>query len=155
MTSAFSWQNSVRLCPASFCTPRPNLPVTPGISWLPTFAFQRNAKRNAKKSRKFLEFLKLQVGLYCQVFTGSRYYSNITIRILEILQVQVLQITLPDHRNRTALLLEKHANHYHLCYILPYLFCMKSFSHRDFLELRHIKSYKKDSHFSWVSTYMK
>ena len=23
-----------------FCTPRPNLPVTPGVSWLPTFAFQ-------------------------------------------------------------------------------------------------------------------
>ena len=40
MTSVFSWQNSVSLCPASFCTPRPNLPVTPGISWLPTFAFQ-------------------------------------------------------------------------------------------------------------------
>ena len=29
MTSAFSWQNSISLCPASFCTPRPNLPVTP------------------------------------------------------------------------------------------------------------------------------
>ena len=40
MTSAFFWQNCVSLCPASFCTPRPNLPVTPGISWLPTFAFQ-------------------------------------------------------------------------------------------------------------------
>ena len=40
MTSGFSWQNSVSLCPASFCTPRPNLPVTPGISSLPTFAFQ-------------------------------------------------------------------------------------------------------------------
>ena len=40
MTSMFSWQNSVSLCPASFCTPRPNLPVTPGISWLLTFAFQ-------------------------------------------------------------------------------------------------------------------
>ena len=26
--------------PASFYTPRPNLPVTPGVSWLPTFAFQ-------------------------------------------------------------------------------------------------------------------
>ena len=36
----FSWQNSVSLCPASFCTPRPNLPLTPGVSWLPTFAFQ-------------------------------------------------------------------------------------------------------------------
>ena len=25
MTSVFSWQNSICLCPASFCTPRPNL----------------------------------------------------------------------------------------------------------------------------------
>ena len=32
MTSAFSWHNSVSLGPASFCTPRPNMPVTPGIS---------------------------------------------------------------------------------------------------------------------------
>ena len=40
MTSAFSWQNSVSLCCASFCIPRPNLPVIPGIIWLPTFAFQ-------------------------------------------------------------------------------------------------------------------
>ena len=31
---------TISLCPASFCTPRPNLPVTPGISWLPTCAFQ-------------------------------------------------------------------------------------------------------------------
>ena len=31
MTSAFSWQNSISLCPASFRIPRPNLPVTPGI----------------------------------------------------------------------------------------------------------------------------
>ena len=35
-----SWQNSISLCPASFCIPRPNLPVTPGVSWLPTFEFQ-------------------------------------------------------------------------------------------------------------------
>ena len=40
MTSAFSWQNSISLCPASFHIPRPNLPVTPGVSWLPTFVFQ-------------------------------------------------------------------------------------------------------------------
>ena len=39
-TSVLSWQNSISLCPASFCTPRPNLPVTPVISWLPIFAFQ-------------------------------------------------------------------------------------------------------------------
>ena len=29
----------ISLCPASFCTPRPNLPVTPGVSRLPTFSF--------------------------------------------------------------------------------------------------------------------
>ena len=34
MTSVFSWQNSISLCPASFCTPRPNLPATPGIDFL-------------------------------------------------------------------------------------------------------------------------
>ena len=32
MTSAFSWQNSISLCPASFRTQRPNLPVTSGVS---------------------------------------------------------------------------------------------------------------------------
>ena len=40
MTSEFSWENSISLCPASFCIPRPNFPVTPYMSWLPTFAFQ-------------------------------------------------------------------------------------------------------------------
>ena len=40
MTSVFFLQNSISLCSASFCTPRPNLPVTPGVSWLPTFPFQ-------------------------------------------------------------------------------------------------------------------
>ena len=40
MPSAFSWQNSISLCPASFCTSRPTFPIAPGVSWLPTFAFQ-------------------------------------------------------------------------------------------------------------------
>ena len=41
MTSVFSWQNSISLCPASFCTPRPNLPITPGVSYFQVFfAFQ-------------------------------------------------------------------------------------------------------------------
>ena len=45
MTSVFYWQNSVSLCPASFCTPRPNLPVILGNSLLPTFAFQSPMKK--------------------------------------------------------------------------------------------------------------
>ena len=63
MTSEFSWQNSVSLCPASFRTPRPNLPVTLGISWLSTSAFQSPMlKRTSffgvsskKSSRYFIE----------------------------------------------------------------------------------------------------
>ena len=45
MTSAFSWKNSITLCPASFCTPY--LPVTPGVSWLATFAFQSPIMKRA------------------------------------------------------------------------------------------------------------
>ena len=45
MTSAFSSQNSISLCPASFRIPRPNLPVTPGVSLLPTFVFQSLIKK--------------------------------------------------------------------------------------------------------------
>ena len=40
MTSEFSWQNSVSLWAASFCIPRPNLPVSRNISWLPAIASQ-------------------------------------------------------------------------------------------------------------------
>ena len=38
--SEFSWHNSVSLCRALFCIPRPNLSGTPCTSWFPTFAFQ-------------------------------------------------------------------------------------------------------------------
>ena len=39
-SSAFSWQNSICLCPALFCIPRPNLPVTLCISCHPSFVIQ-------------------------------------------------------------------------------------------------------------------
>ena len=52
MTSVFSWQNSLSLCLASFGTPRPNLPVTPGISLFPS-AFQAP---NVKSSSFFFFF---------------------------------------------------------------------------------------------------
>ena len=64
MTSAFSWQNS-SLCPASFCTPSPNLPVTSGVSWLPTFAFQ-----SCIMKRTFFEVLVLK-GPVCLDRTGQ------------------------------------------------------------------------------------
>ena len=58
---ANSWQNSISLCPASFRIPRPNLPVTPGVSWLPTFAFQSPIM---KRTSFLVLVLKGLVGLH-------------------------------------------------------------------------------------------
>ena len=60
MTSAFSWQNSISLCPASFRIPRPNLPVTPGVSWLLTFIQAYAPTSNAEETEveRFYEDLQ-------------------------------------------------------------------------------------------------
>ena len=81
MTSAFSWQNSVSLCPASFCTPRPNLPVTPGVSWLPTFAFQSPIM---KKTSFLVLILEGLVGLHktIQLQLLQHYSSEHRLRLL-------------------------------------------------------------------------
>ena len=49
------------LCPASFSIPRANLPVTPGVSWLPTFAFQSPIMKRPSSGVLVLEGL---VGLH-------------------------------------------------------------------------------------------
>ena len=46
--------------PASFCTPRPNLSVTPGISWLHSFAFHSSMM----KRKSFLRVLEDLVDLH-------------------------------------------------------------------------------------------
>ena len=75
MTSAFSWQNSISFCPASFCIPRPNLPVTPGVSWLPTFALQSPIMKRTSFGVLVLEGL---VGLprTVQLQLLQRYWSG-------------------------------------------------------------------------------
>ena len=65
MTSAVSQQNSVSLCPASFCSPRVNLPVTPGISQLPTFAFHSPMmKRTSFFGCQFQKVLQFFIELF-------------------------------------------------------------------------------------------
>ena len=80
MTSAFSWQNSISLCPASFRTSRPNLPVTPGVSWLPTFAFQSTIGQCGQskwETRKYLfghEKTKLACSLVWLLKIKSKWF---------------------------------------------------------------------------------
>ena len=78
MTSVFFWQNSVSLCPASFCTSRPNLPVTPGISLLPTFAFQSPMMKSTSFLVLILEGLvdphrTIQLQLLQHYWLGHRF----------------------------------------------------------------------------------
>ena len=76
MTSAFSWQGSISLFPASFYTPRPNLPVTPGVSWLPTFAFQSPIMKRTSFLVLVLDLIDLHRGtprqLLQQYWLGHR-----------------------------------------------------------------------------------
>ena len=77
MTSAFSCQNSISLCPASFCTPRPNLPVTPSISWLLTFAFQspimkRVSFGGVSSRRSYRSHRPIQLQLLQHYWSGHR-----------------------------------------------------------------------------------
>ena len=82
MTSAFSWQNSISLWPASLRIPRPNLPVTPGVSWLPTFAFQSPIM---KRTSFWVLVLKGLVGLQRTIqlqllqcyWLGHRHYHSL------------------------------------------------------------------------------
>ena len=80
MTSAFSWLNSIRLYSTSFCTSRPNLPVTPCVSWLPTFAFQSPIM----KRTSFLGVLKGLVGLHrtLQLQLLQRYWLGHRLGLL-------------------------------------------------------------------------
>ena len=55
MTSAFSWQNSVTLCPASFCTPRPNLDIYNKQQGSKTL----NIKNVLTKKKKQLSFVHI------------------------------------------------------------------------------------------------
>ena len=63
------------LCPASFRIPRPNLPVTPGVSWLPTFAFQ---SRIMKRTSFWVLILGGLVGLHrtVQLQPLQHYWSG-------------------------------------------------------------------------------
>ena len=65
---------------ASFCASRPNLPITPGVSWLPTFAFQSPIM----KRTSFLGVLEGLVGLHrtVQLQLLQHYWSGHRLGLL-------------------------------------------------------------------------
>ena len=84
MTSAFSWQNSISLCPASFRIPRPNLPITPGVSWLPTFVFQSPIMKRTFLGELVLEGLvDLHRTIQLQLFSITRWGIDLDFSDIE------------------------------------------------------------------------
>jgi len=67
--------------PASFFTPRPNLPLTPGVSWLPTFAFRLQWLKGHPFGMLVLEGL---VGLHrtVQLYLFQHYWSGHRLGLL-------------------------------------------------------------------------
>ena len=72
-----SWQNSISLCHASFCTPTPNLLVTPGISWLPSFAFQSPMMKRTSFGGLVLGFVGLHGTIQFQLL--QHYWRGIDL----------------------------------------------------------------------------
>ena len=74
MTSVFSWQNSISLCHAPFCTPRPNLPGTPRVSGLPNFALQSPIMKRTSFGGVSSKSL---VGIHRRLFNHSTSASSL------------------------------------------------------------------------------
>ena len=73
--------NPVSLWPVSFCTSRPNLPVFPGSSWLPTFAFQSTIM---KRTSFWVLVLEVLIGLHrtIQLQLLQHYWSGHSLVLL-------------------------------------------------------------------------
>ena len=93
MTSVFSWQN-YSLCPASFHIPRPNLPVTPGVSRLPTFAFQSSIM---KRTYFWVLVLRGFVGLHRTVQLQRYLIITVILNGLPWKQTEIMLLFLRLH----------------------------------------------------------
>ena len=88
--------------PASFCTPRTNLPVTPGVSWLPTFAFQSPIM---KRTSFFVLVLEGHVGpqrtiqlqLLQHYWLGHRLGLLLILNGLPWKRTEIIQLFLRQH----------------------------------------------------------
>ena len=70
-----SFDKTVSLCPASFCTPNSNLPVILNISWFPTFAFQSSLMKRTSffgvNSRRFYSSSQNQSASWSSVLVAG------------------------------------------------------------------------------------
>ena len=69
--------NSVSFRPASFCTPRPKLPIIPGATWFPTFAFQSPMINRTSFFFFFGIILESLVGINSNFFDISSWGSDL------------------------------------------------------------------------------
>ena len=110
----------ISFCPASFCTPRPNLPITPGVSRLPTFAFQSPIM---KKTSFWVLVLNGIIGLHrsiqLQLFSVTGQGIDLDYRDIEWFTLEMNRIILsflrlhPSTAFRTLLL--PMMAHHHRC----------------------------------------
>ena len=93
MTSVFSWQNSISLCPASFCIPRPNLLSICQQIWK-TQLWPQDCKRSAFFPIPKKGYAK-ECSNYCTIALIS-HASKVMLKILQAKLQQYMNHELPD-----------------------------------------------------------
>ena len=117
MTSVFSWQYSISLCPASFCIPRPNLPVTAGVSRLPTFAFQSPIMKRTS-------FLGVSSKRSCSVAGDALGKCRFVVDNTPVCLVEMLRFGSGDFHHSSPGLIISSTLHSHITDIVSSHFCV-------------------------------
>ena len=102
ITNVFSWQNSVSLCPTSFCTLRPNFPVILGISQFSAFAFQSPMMKRKFFLALVLESLvslqrTIQIQLIWHCVDGALTWITVILNGLPWKQTEIILLFLRLH----------------------------------------------------------
>ena len=138
MTSVFSWQNSVSLWSASFCTPGTKLPVTPDIFLLPTL---HSSPLWWKGHLFWVLVLEDFVGLH--QFSSVQSLSHVWLFVTPWTAAHQASLSIANSRSLLKLMsieLVMPSNHLLLCYpllLLPSIFpSIRVFSNESVLCIR-------------------
>ena len=93
---------SISLCPASFRIPRPKLPVTPGVSWLPTFSFQspimkRTSLLGVSSKRSCRSSQNRSTSAYSALLAGAQSWITVILNGLVWKQTEIILLFLRLH----------------------------------------------------------
>ena len=104
MTSAFSWQSSVSLCPASFCTPKPNLPVKSrylltSYFCIPVSYDEKDIFFDINSRRSYRSSQNRSISSSLALVVGAQTWITVMLNGLPWKQTEIILLVLKLHPN--------------------------------------------------------